>query len=105
MSCSSSTRIAAADALHSARFSSDTAGLELEYGKLMPMASIAVAIVFAVYMPPHAPGPGQHFWTISSRTERSILPYASSPYVSYAAPTSSTGLPTAGAAPCFIVPP
>ena len=35
------------------------AGIEELYGTLNPRASIALAIVFAVYIPPHAPGPGQ----------------------------------------------
>ena len=33
----------------------------------MPIASIAEAIVLAVYMPPQAPAPGQAFCTTSSR--------------------------------------
>src|SRR5690606_14770256 len=44
---------------HSFFFSSDTAGLEDEYGRLIPKASIAEAIVLAVYIPPQAPAPGQ----------------------------------------------
>ena len=34
-----------------------SAGVEEEYGRLMPRASIAVAMVLAVYIPPQAPGP------------------------------------------------
>jgi len=38
---------------------------------LMPSASIAEAIVLAVYMPPHAPGPGHDEVDDSTRpTER-----------------------------------
>ena len=40
------------------------AGMDDEYGTDMPSASIALAIVLAVYMPPHAPGPGQADETI-----------------------------------------
>jgi hypothetical protein len=39
-----------------------------EYGTAMPSASIALAIVFAVYMPPHAPGPGHACCTMFSRS-------------------------------------
>lgn len=60
--------------LHSSCFSGDVAGLLELYGRLIPSASIAVAIVFAVYIPPHAPGPGQAKRTISSRVESSIAP-------------------------------
>ena len=44
--------------LHSCCFSSLSAGLEEEYGKLIPNASMADAIVLAVYIPPQAPAPG-----------------------------------------------
>ena len=47
-------------AAHSFCLSSLNAGLEEEYGRLIPNASIALAMVLAVYMPPHAPAPGQH---------------------------------------------
>ena len=40
----------------------------------MPIASMAVAMVFAVYMPPQAPGPGQALRTISVRSASSMLP-------------------------------
>ena len=38
----------------------------------MPIASIADAIVFAVYIPPHAPAPGHACSTISRRLFSSI---------------------------------
>jgi hypothetical protein len=44
--------------------------MELEYGRDIPRASMAVAIVLAVYMPPQAPGPGHDFCTISRRSCR-----------------------------------
>ena len=42
-------------------FTSLFAGLDELKGKDIPNASIALAIVFAVYIPPHAPAPGQAF--------------------------------------------
>ena len=39
-------------------------GVDELYGRLMPSASAADAIVFAVYMPPQAPAPGQELRTI-----------------------------------------
>jgi hypothetical protein len=41
--------------------------------------SIALAIVFAVYMPPQAPGPGQEFCTIISRSSSEMAPDTNSP--------------------------
>ena len=45
-------------------FSSPVAGFDELKGKVIPKASIADAIVFAVYIPPQAPAPGQAFSTI-----------------------------------------
>ena len=39
-------------------------GLDEEDGKLIPRASIADDMVLAVYIPPHAPGPGIEFLMI-----------------------------------------
>src|SRR3546814_19325070 len=39
-------------------FSSCTLAIVDEYGRLMPIASNAELMVFAVYMPPQEPGPG-----------------------------------------------
>lgn len=64
---------------HSTFFSGSSAGVELEYGRLIPNASIALAIVFAVYIPPHAPGPGHEFFTISARSASSMSPAAKPP--------------------------
>jgi hypothetical protein len=47
---------------HSTFFSLLNAGLDELYGKLKPNASIADDIVFAVYIPPQAPAPGQAFF-------------------------------------------
>ena len=38
--------------------SSEIASCADEFGRLIPNASIAEAIVFAVYIPPQDPGPG-----------------------------------------------
>jgi hypothetical protein len=40
------------------------ASCALEFGKLMPKASIADAIVLAVYIPPQEPGPGMAVFLI-----------------------------------------
>lgn len=42
---------------HSSIFRVSSAGIELSKGRLMPSASMAEAMVLAVYMPPHAPAP------------------------------------------------
>ena len=41
--------------LHSANFNGSAAGVEELYGNERPIASIATAIVLAVYKPPQAP--------------------------------------------------
>jgi hypothetical protein len=45
----------------------------------MPSASMADDIVFAVYMPPHAPGPGQDCRTMPSRSSSEMEPETNSP--------------------------
>ena len=50
------------------------AGMDEEYGTAIPRASMAEAIVLAVYMPPHAPGPGHALFTMSCRSSSPILP-------------------------------
>lgn len=52
------TLIISAAFRHSRIFAGDSAGFEEEPGRQRPIASIAVDIVFAVYIPPHAPAPG-----------------------------------------------
>mmetsp|Transcript_65180 Transcript_65180/g.79774 ORF Transcript_65180/g.79774 Transcript_65180/m.79774 type:complete len:207 (-) Transcript_65180:459-1079(-) len=59
---------------HSARFSGDAAGEELEYGRDKPKASVAVAMVLAVYIPPHAPGPGHALRTMSFLSSSEMVP-------------------------------
>src|SRR3990167_7238230 len=46
------------DSKHSPFFLGSSAGIEEEFGNDMPNASIAEAIVFAVYIPPQLPAPG-----------------------------------------------
>ena len=43
-------------------------------------ASVAVAMVFAVYIPPHAPGPGQALRTMSFRSSSLMVPAMYLPY-------------------------
>ena len=64
---SSRVRIACAGAKHSSSFSGSSAGIDELYGSDMPSASIAEAMVLAVYMPPQAPAPGQLWRTIACR--------------------------------------
>ena len=61
-----------------------TAGGAAEPGSESPSASAALAIVFAVYMPPHAPSPGQMARSISSTRSRVIRPRAQAPTASNA---------------------
>src|SRR4051812_40650687 len=58
-SSSNSLRTAAPARKHSSSFKGSSAGVDELYGRDMPMHSIADAIVFAVYIPPQAPAPGQ----------------------------------------------
>ena len=59
---------------HSFCLSLLNAGLDEEFGKLMPSASIADAIVLAVYIPPHAPAPGHACCTIPLKSASLKLP-------------------------------
>ena len=72
MSFSRRVRIAKPASRHSCCLAGEMAGLEEEPGRVMPRASIAVAIVLAVYMPPQAPGPGHACRMISKRVDSSI---------------------------------
>ena len=53
------TRMAAPARQHSSILPGSSAGIDELYGSDMPSASMAEAIVLAVYMPPQAPAPGQ----------------------------------------------
>src|SRR3990172_1917851 len=66
--------IAAPARWHSSAFAGSTAGVEELYGSDMPSASIADAIVFAVYIPPQAPGPGQEVGPILGRLPLLVHP-------------------------------
>ncbi len=50
----------------------------------MPIASATDAIVLAVYMPPHAPSPGQMARSMRSRSSVLISPRAQAPTASKA---------------------
>ena len=80
------------------------AGMEDEYGTERPRASIADAIVFAVYIPPQAPGPGHALRTMSSRVASSTLPVMYSPYA-WNAEMMSSFSSLSGRQPARIVPP
>ncbi len=77
---SRSVRNAAPARRHSSALPGSSAGIDELYGSDRPSASIATAIVFAVYMPPHAPAPGQAWRTMSSRCSSVIVPARYSPY-------------------------
>uniref|UniRef100_A0A0A9UKJ9 Uncharacterized protein n=1 Tax=Arundo donax TaxID=35708 RepID=A0A0A9UKJ9_ARUDO len=64
---------------HSSNFSGSSAGVEELYGRLMPMVSIADAIVFAVYIPPHAPAPGHELRSTFFLCSSLIEPLTNSP--------------------------
>ncbi|TXT22290.1 MAG: hypothetical protein FD138_3551 [Planctomycetota bacterium] len=80
MSFSSSSRIAAPARRHSSIFSGSSAGIDELYGSDMPIASIAEAIVLAVYMPPQAPAPGMLQRTTACRSSSFMRPAMYSPY-------------------------
>ena len=78
-SSSSRWRIAAPARRHSSALPGCSAGIEALSGSDMPKASIAVAMVLAVYIPPQAPAPGQEWRTMSPRRVSSIRPATYSP--------------------------
>ena len=61
-----------------------TAGGDELPGSDIPSASATLAIVLAVYAPPHAPSPGQIARSISSTFSRVILPARQAPTASKA---------------------
>jgi hypothetical protein len=65
------------------------AGFDAPNGKHKPKASIADAMVLAVYMPPHAPGPGQAFATTPLKSSSEISLACFLPSASKAETTSS----------------
>ncbi len=60
-------------------FSSEIAACAESCGRLMPSASIAEAMVLAVYIPPQEPGPGIAHFSTASRSSAVICPLASAP--------------------------
>ena len=95
-------RTAAPARRHSSALPGSSAGSDELYGSDRPSASIATAIVLAVYMPPHAPAPGHAWRTISMRCSSVMTPAMYSPY-DWKAEMMSRGLPSA--CPARIVPP
>ncbi len=81
--------MAAPTRAHSAVLLLLIAGFDDVYGKLIPNASIAEAIVFAVYIPPQAPAPGHAFLTTFLNSVSLIVPATFSPQASKAETTSS----------------
>mmetsp|Transcript_721 Transcript_721/g.2356 ORF Transcript_721/g.2356 Transcript_721/m.2356 type:complete len:267 (-) Transcript_721:643-1443(-) len=73
-SFSSMLRTAAPALKHSTAFRGSSAGTEELYGRVIPSASIAVAMVLAVYMPPQAPAPGHELRTMAKRSSSVIFP-------------------------------
>ena len=83
----------AAPALTQSSFlSSEIAACAELLGRLRPSASIADAIVLAVYMPPHDPAPGQACCSRSASAASDNFPAACWPTASKT-DTMSTGLP------------
>ena len=78
---------ARADSAVLSSFSDSPAVIVEEYGRLMPMASMAEDIVFAVYMPPQEPTPGQEWRSISRSSASPIRPALYSPTASKALTT------------------
>ena len=84
MSFSSNSRMASPAISASSFFSSPVAGFEELKGSVIPKASIAEAIVLAVYIPPQAPAPGHAFSTIVSNSDSDIVPATLLPQASKA---------------------
>ena len=75
--------------LHSSFLSLPTAGLDASPGKAIPSASIAELIVFAVYIPPHAPAPGMALLIMPLKSSSDKFPDVFCPSASKAETTSS----------------
>ena len=80
----------APSASHSSFLSLLTAGFEALYGNAIPQASMAEAIVLAVYIPPQAPAPGQALRITFLYSSSSMVPATFSPQASKAETTSSS---------------
>ena len=64
------------------RFSSSSAAMVDEPGRLMPIASIALLMVLAVYIPPHEPLPAHARRSISRKSASLSVPAPCSPTAS-----------------------
>ncbi len=82
ISFSSRFMTAAAARRQSSFLCSETASWAELFARLIPSASMAEAIVFAVYMPPQAPGPGMAVCSTSSKSASLILPPECAPTAS-----------------------
>ena len=80
----------------------ETAVIAELFGRLSPIASMAQAIVFAVYIPPHEPGPGIAQRSISPNCASLIEPFALCPTASNTLTISNSFFPKH---PGKIVPP
>ena len=80
----------------------ETAVIAELFGRLSPIASMAQAIVFAVYIPPHEPGPGIAHLSISPNCLSVIEPFALCPTASNTLTISNSFFPKH---PGKIVPP
>ena len=78
-------------------FSASSAAMVEEYGRLMPIASMAEDIVLAVNMPPHEPAPGHAWRSTSSNSASPICPALCWPTASKAL-TTVRFLPSSGRA-------
>ena len=91
---------------HSSSFCGSSAGVHDEYGSESPRHSMNDDIVFAVYIPPHAPAPGHDLATISRRSSSVIAPESRCPNDWKAETTSSrSSTPRILRSPARIVPP
>ena len=99
MSRSISARTAAPASKLSRRLFSLTAFWADEFGSDRPRASMAEAMVFAVYIPPHEPGPGIAVCSISFSSMSDTVPAACPPTA------SNTEMMSRRSAPGRIVPP
>jgi hypothetical protein len=71
---------------HSLILAGDSAGFDEDPGRQRPIASMAVDIVFAVYIPPHAPAPGQACCSRSSITSLGVRPNSPAPSAAFKRP-------------------
>jgi hypothetical protein len=78
--------MASAALAHSLILAGDSAGFDDDPGRQRPMASMAVLMVFAVYIPPQAPAPGQACCSRSSITSLGMRPVSPAPSAAFRRP-------------------